>query len=330
METVFERWQSRWLWWWRLRGLRPAERWVSGAVALTVVLCVLGYAWNKWDIARRKRALRAYVTEEASVLPTRPVALVQTMDDVILEAARRPWPGDFSAPELATPEARLELLGRTALFVRAALPEVSRIGAIGGAVRRSEKDAFVLCLRKPPASGAPADVREAATRYWMGGALFEDATHDVLPLHVVHKGLRPLSRAFAEELDEADDHLFVRRLEEEYELRMPSSLAMGRTAASVDLLIAVVDELPEGMVEPEVGKSLTATRRPAILPLIEDAPHDVRAVVWSASTRSVVLRIRTRVDARTVAGENAAMIAPHIQGCQAAMALRTAPLANAR
>ncbi|AKV03813.1 hypothetical protein AKJ09_10476 [Labilithrix luteola] len=228
-----------------------------------------------------------------------------------------------------TSAARLELLGRTALFVRAALPDVSRLDAIGAAVRRSEKDAFVLCLRKPPASSAPEDIREAATRYWMGGALFEDATHDVLPLHLVHKGLRPLSRAFAEELNEADDHLFVRRLEEEYELRMPSSLAMGRTAASVDLLIAVVDELPEGMPEPEIGKSLTATRRPAILPLIEDAPHFVRAVVWSASTRSVVLRTRTMVDARAIGGANTAMIAPHVQGCQAAMALRTVPLAPA-
>ncbi|AKV03812.1 hypothetical protein AKJ09_10475 [Labilithrix luteola] len=57
---------------------------------MTLVLCAVGYLANKWDVARRKRALREYVREEASVLPPRPIALVRSMDDVVLEAARTP------------------------------------------------------------------------------------------------------------------------------------------------------------------------------------------------------------------------------------------------
>lgn len=159
----------------------------------------------------------------------------------------------------------------------------------------------------------------------MGGGLFEDATHDVMPLDVVHKGLRPLSPAFAAELDEANDHLYVRRLEEEYQGRSASALLMARTAASSELLIAVVDELPAGMTEPEVGKSLTATRRPAVLPLVEDSPHAVRVVVWSAEKRAVVLRVRTFVDATHLAlKQNLGMVAAHVHACQAAEALRHA------
>ncbi|MBX3227656.1 MAG: hypothetical protein KIT84_14975 [Labilithrix sp.] len=238
------------------------------------------------------------------------------MDDVMLEAARVEWPGDL------VPRERAALFGKTMLFVRAAVPEIARLDAIGAAVRRSEKDTVALCLVKPPATDAPDDVHAGATRYWLGGALFDDATHDVLPLRAVHSGLRPLSKAFAAELAEADDHLSVRRLEEEYELRKPLAIALARTAADAELLVVVADELPEGMPEPVVGKGLTATRRPAVLPGIEAKPHTVRVVVWSAAERAVVLRVRGRVDAKAHPSTRRPEALVEMHGCQAALLAR--------
>jgi hypothetical protein len=300
------------------------RKWMLAGAAL-VAFVGAAYGASRLDLTRRKRALARAVAAEQAALGERPRALVNAMDDVILEAAKTPWPGDVQAPELAGANERAALFKRTMLYMRAALPEVARLDAIGGAVRRSEKDTVALCLVKPPASASPDDVHAAATRYWLGGALFDDATHDVLPLNVVHKGLRPLSRAFATELEEADDHLSIRRLEEEHDFRQPLAVTLARTAADAELLVVAVDELPEGMAEPEVGKSLTATRRPAILPLIEDAPHHVRVLVWSAERREVILRVRTRVDAKTAPSSRRPRAVAEMHGCQAAFALRGTP-----
>lgn len=302
----------------------PRGGWLAAfvVVVLSAVFggsCVVG----RWDLARRKDVLLTTVRAERTVLPERHRTLALAMDDVVLEATA-PWAGDFAAPGLESPDARAKLFAGSMLYVRAALPEVSRLDAISSAVRRSEKDTVALCLVRPPASASPEDVRTAATRYWIGGALFEDATHDVFPLYAVHKGLRPIGRAFEAEIVEADASIWVHRLEDEYAERSASSLALARIAAESQLLVVVVDELPDGFIEPETGKSLTATRRPAVLPRIEDDPHLIRAVVWSAETRSVVLRVRTRVDAskvRTPPGTYP--LAPSaVHGCQVAMALR--------
>jgi hypothetical protein len=287
-----------------------------------VLFVCAAYGAARLELGRRRKTIAQEIAAERAALSDRPRALVAAMDDVILEATRMPWPGDTHASDLARPEDRAALFGRTMLYVRAALPELARLDAIGGAVRRSEKDTVALCLVKPPASSSPDDVHAAATRYWLGGALFDDATHDVLPLNNVHKGLRPLSRAFANELAEADDHPSVRRLEEEHEHRKPLTLALARTAADAELLVAVVDELPDGMAQPEVGRSLTATRRPAVLPLIEDSPHHVRVVVWSAERREVVLKVRARVDAKTSPSSRRPQAIAEMHGCQAALAAR--------
>jgi hypothetical protein len=307
--------------------LGRAEKWVGGALLAVAGLGTVGVVATRWDLARRKGDLAGAAARESAALGDRPRALVTAMDEVVLAAAEGTWPGDFVAGDLVDPAARSALFEGSIVYARAAVPELSRLDAIGAAVRRSEKDAFVLCLVEPPREATAAALRAAATRYWMGGALFEDATHDVFSLSQVHKGLRPLSDAFAAELAEADDHLFVRRLEEEYDQRTPNALSMARTAASADLLVVVADELPAGFAPPEVGKSLTATRRPAVLPQIEGAPHVVRVVVWSAERRGVVLRIRVPVDARGLGLSEAEriMIAPHVQGCQAAVALRGGP-----
>ncbi len=308
-----------------MRGLRRAtrgEKWVAAALLLCVALGALGGALDAWDIARRRRALMRAIEDERAVLPERPRAFVSAMDDVVLDAARLPYPGDFVAPEVAEPRALDALLGGSALYLRAVLPEVARLDAIAGAVRRSEKDAFVLCWRRPPTSAAAVDVHAAATRYWIGGALHEDATHDVLPLSAVHAGLRPLSHAFADELAQADGRLWLSRLESEYTLRSSNMLALARTAANADVLVTVLDELPDGFAEPDVGRSLTATRRPALLPIIQDTPHMVRIAVWNAAVGRTVLRVRTKVDVTKLGSRDAVMTAPHIQGCQAAMALR--------
>ncbi|MDF2696344.1 MAG: hypothetical protein K0S65_4727 [Labilithrix sp.] len=304
--------------------MKSGRKWILAAMVLATLVGI-AYGASRLELARRNRAVARAVAAERGALAERPRALVDAMDDVILEAARSPWGGDHHAADLATAEQRADLFKRTMLYARAALPEVARLDAIAGAVRRSEKDTVALCLVKPPPSAAPDDVHAAATRFWLGGALFDEATHDVLPLNVVHKGLRPLSQAFATELEAADDHLSIRLLEEEHDYRKPLTITLARTAADAELLVVVVDELPDGMAEPEVGRSLTATRRPAILPTIEDAPHHVRVVVWSAERRAVVLRVRTRVDAKTSPSSRRPQAVAEMHGCQAALAARGAP-----
>ena len=301
--------------------MTAGRKWGVAVTAFVLLVCA-AYGAARLELGRRRRVIAQEIAAERAALSERPRALVAAMDDVILEATRMPWPGDTHAPDLARPEDRAALFGRTMLYVRAALPELARLDAIGGAVRRSEKDTVALCLVKPPASSSPDDVHAAATRYWLGGALFDDATHDVLPLHVVHKGLRPLSQAFASELADADDHLSIRRLEEEHALRRPIAITLARTAADAELLVVVVDELPDGMASPEVGKSVTATRRPALLPLVEHQPHHVRVVVWSGERREVVLRVRTRVDAITSPSSRRPEAVAEMHGCQAALAAR--------
>lgn len=283
-------------------------------VAFVGLVCV-AQAVSRWELGRRKRALAAAVEKERGALPARARALVDVMDSVVLEAAAEPWPGDLGTPGP-------DVFAKTMLYVRAAVPEIARLDAIGVAVRRSEKDSFALCAVKPPSSEAPDDVHAAATRYWLGGALFDDATHDVLPLNAVHTGLRPLSRAFAAELAEADDHLSVRRLEEEYDFRRPIAIALSRTAADAEQLVVIADEMPGDMPPPEVGKGLTATRRPAILPTFEDKPHVVRVVVWSSAEQKVVLRLRAPVDARTHPSTRRPEAVTEMHGCQAAFRAR--------
>lgn len=293
---------------------------VAGAVGASA-------AFTARDLEARKGRLRALVAEEREALPDRVRALALAMDEVALAAAAEPWPGDLAAPGLETAAGREALFARSMVYARAAVPEIARLDAIAGAVRRSEKDPLTLCLVRPPEGPTPEDLRAAATRYWIGGALFEDATHAVFPLYAVHDGLRPLGRAFAAELDEATDALWVRRLEEEYAYRKPAALSLARLAADSDLLVVVADELPPGVSAPELGKSITATRRPPLLPRIEDAPHAVRAVVWSAERREIVLRVRTSADAARSRTREAAYptASSAIQGCQVAMAMRGAP-----
>lgn len=303
------------------------QRLTAAGFAAAALVFLAAHFGSEWDLSRRRRALTAAIDRERRALPDRPRALVESMDDVILEAAKTPWPGDWAEPGLESPEARAALFARSMVYLRAAVPELERLDAIGAAARRSDKDTAVLCLVRPPSSRAPEDVRTAATRYWIGGGLFEDATHEVFALDVVHKGLRPLTRAFSAEIAEADGSLWLRRLEEEYDQRTPHALLMARIAADSDLFVVVGDELPAGFAPPELGKSLTQTRRPAVLPSIEDAPHAVRAVVWSAERRAIVLRVRAEVDARSVlAGTPPShpVAASAIHGCQIALALRPA------
>lgn len=306
-----------------LRGLRGFERYAVGLVVATCVVAVLAKAAMGLDLARRKKALTAAIALERAALPERTQVLLDAVDRVVVDAAAEPWPGDLAADPFVEIGARRALLARQLLYVRAALPEIARLDAVNAAVRRSEKDTVALCLRHPPAERATGEeVRAVATRYWLGGALFDDATRDVLRLDDVMRGLRPLTSAFSAELGQADEALWVKKLEDEQAHRSGTALALARTAAQADLLLVVVDELPDGMEAPEVGPGLTASRRPAILPRIEDRAHVVRAVVWDAGRREVVLRLRTRVDAGALGLKDPERAASEVQGCQVAMALR--------
>ena len=97
---------------------------MAGAAAVVVFGCA-AYGVSRLDIQRRKGAITQEIAAERAALQERPRALVSAMDDVILEAARTPWPGDSALPELATPEQRAALCGRRSRRWRGSTPSAA-------------------------------------------------------------------------------------------------------------------------------------------------------------------------------------------------------------
>lgn len=308
-----------------------AARWSRIEIGTLLTLAFVGLLWLGMDrlfardLRLRRESLLARTAAETAALSPAQARFLPTAERVIVElarAGRADFDADQVSDELSAPGALDELLRRPWGYFRGVQPEVPRPEAVARAAWASWKDGFVLCATEPPATSRPEDLYATARRYYMRGALFEDATADVTRLANVHRGIRVLTPGWADEVRASDDALWLRRLELEEAERTSAAVARAKAAAASRLLIVVIDELPPGRSAPEVGPSLTDGQRESILPLVEEEPHWARVLVHDLEADRPLLRLRRHLDARRLGISNSLSYTAVLQGCELAVETR--------
>jgi hypothetical protein len=163
--------------------------------------------------------------------------------------------------------------------------------AIDEAARRSGKDAFLLCLQHPPASGAERDLLAKVRGVYFDGAKVDGETANVRRLADAHAGLAALGPAFEGAVRAADELPALRKLGRELEAVPVEQAAR---AVGAELFIAVVDDAAEA-----------------------------RVLLVDLASKEVLLRLRRRPE-EVGTSAPAALHREEIQACALALAVRRA------
>jgi hypothetical protein len=215
-------------------------------VVLAVLLCGLGYASYRAErraVAAERTALSAALDEQRARLPSGHESFVATTDRWIAEAARDPDRADLVAPSVKG--ALDERLRRPAVYVHLAAAETGDGHAIDEAALASSKDAFLLCLLRPPPSGSERELLAKVRGVYFAGAKVDDETANVRRLAEAHVGLAAVGPSFEGAVRQADG------LPELAKLRRTltaAPVAEAARAAAAELLIVVVDDGPGARV----------------------------------------------------------------------------------
>lgn len=241
-----------------------------------------------------RAALLAEIEQRRAALPAGHEGFLAAVDPFITEAAADTAPPDFVDPALREPGALDAWLGRPAVYVRAAANELRDARTRDDAAGASTKDAFLLCLMAPPASGAERDLLSTVRGVYFGGAKVDEQTANVRRLADAQVGLAVLGPAFEGSVRAAEEPLALKKLRRDLRAAPTEEAAK---AAAADLLILVADE------------TARTGRRSARISLVD-----------LASNRPL-LRARFSVPA---AGTSAiaALHREHIEGCSLALSVR--------
>jgi hypothetical protein len=306
----------------RMLSDRSASRAVLGALVGVGVL----WAGGSWTFARelegRRDALLARTSTEARALTDAQARFLPSAERAIVDAGSRTYAGDLVAPELANEGALDELLARRWVYFRGVAEEVRRPEEAGRAAWASWKDGFVLCAMQPPATRDPLEQKRTAQRYYLRGALFEDATSHVSRFDTVSRALSVLSDRWSGEVRAADNALWLHRLELEERERDARDVERAKVGAESGLLVVVMDELLPSQKVPEAGPGLTDHQRESLLPALEEEAHWARVEIHDLHAGRPLLRMRRFLDAKKLGLVDGKLYTASLQGCELAMEMR--------
>jgi hypothetical protein len=238
----------------------------AGAVLLLIGLVLFGWQPDDSEVERSRARLLSNVEQARKTLSPRELQLVTRTEALLLEAAQNPH-DNMVDPRLRTAETRDSWLAERAVYVRGELAAFSEEASMRTAIHASVKDAFVLCLFSPPASGTETDLLAEAYVAFSGG--LEKRTPQVRRLQSAMVGLSLLSRSWVKEVEDAPTLLELGRLHTAFD---HAQIDHAVDAARATHLVYVFDEKPEeegatshairvGLVDVASGKPWLRTRR---------------------------------------------------------------------
>jgi hypothetical protein len=261
-------------------------------VMIAVILGGLGYASHRAEraaVAAERAELEGALTAQRGRLPTGHQGFVAATDRFIAAAAGAADPADLVAPSV---KGALDgWLSRPAVYARLPIAEARDARARGDAVLGSSKDAFLLCLLRPPSSGSERDLLAKVRGVYLGGVKADEETANVRRLADAHVGLAAVGPTFEGALRVADGVPELRKLRRFLDAAPVPEAAK---AAAAELFIVVLDEGAAARVE-----------------------------LVDLGTGSVILRVRRPLEAPG-ASPAAAVNREPIQACALARAVRSA------
>ncbi|WP_437893548.1 hypothetical protein [Sorangium sp. So ce124] len=264
--------------------------------AAVVLLAVAMYVQDRRAIEAERRALLAVLDERRAEFPAGYEGFLEATDRWLGEAASDGDPADVVDPSLRAPGALDALLHRPAVYVRAPRVELRDACRIDDAARGSDKDAFLLCLLKPPPSPSERDLLTKVRGVYFGGTKVDEETANVRRLAEARLGLAVLGPAFEGTVRAASDVAALRRHRNELD-RSPIELA--KKAAGAEVLIIVADSPVE-----------TTT-----------SASSARVSVVDLAAKKVLLRVGRRVDQQGLSPMGV-LHREQIEGCGLAFAVR--------
>jgi hypothetical protein len=272
----------------------PGLRWARVfPFAVALVLFLLGYASYRAErraVAAERASIEGALAEQRARLPAGHEGFVADTDQWIREAVR-----DASLPDLVAPALKGALDGwlrRPAVYARLPAAEARDARSLDDAARASSKDAFLLCLIRPPASGSERDLLAKVRGTYFGGAKVDEETANVRRLADAHVGLAAVGPTFEGAVRGAAELPELRKLRRGLEA---APVAEAARAAAAELLILVLDE----------------------------GPTSARVELVDLRARTVVLRLDRRLE-EPGSSPAAAVHREALQGCALAGAVRRA------
>lgn len=215
--------------------------------ALAVVIGALGYGSYRAErraVAAERSALLVAIDEQRARLPAGYEGFVDATDRWIAEAARDADRSDLVAPSL---KGSLDaVLRRPAVYVRLPAASATDAHALDEAAKASDKDAFLLCLLRPPPSGSERDLLAKVRGVYFGGAKVDEETASARRLADAHAGVAALGLSFAGAVQASDG---LAELKKQRRALEGAKVAEAARALAAKVLLVVLDEGSAARVE---------------------------------------------------------------------------------
>lgn len=285
-----------------LSGAVAAKERVRLARVLPVVLLVIvaglgmtAMVYGRRELEKERAELLGVIAVRRAALPAGNEAFLGVVDHFITETAGDTAPPDVIEASLKGPDGLAKLLARPSVYIHATAGDLADSRKIDEAARASDKDSFLHCLAKPPASGSEKDLLASVKGVYFQGAKVEDETSSIRRLTDARLALSVVGPAFEERVTAAQERKSLHLLRKE----LDAAPATDRAARAVgaEVLIVVADVAAK-----------TSTR-------------EARVAFLEVPTKTVLYRGRLKVDA---AGRTAAstFYSAEVDGCAFALAVR--------
>jgi hypothetical protein len=157
----------------------------------------------------------------------------------IRDAARDGDPADELAAGIKGRAALEGWLRRPGVYVRMTLAEARDPRSLEEATKGSTKDAFLLCLMRPPESTSERDRLAKVRGVYFDGAKVDEETVNVRRLAAAQTGLAAVGPSVEAAMRVADDLPTLRKLRRDLEA---APMADAARAAAAEVMIVVLDE----------------------------------------------------------------------------------------
>jgi hypothetical protein len=212
-------------------------------MAVLGALAFVTYRAERRAVAAERASILEALAAQRARLPPGHEGFLAVTDRWIADVARDADPADVVSSALRG--ALDGWLRRPAAYVRLPLAEARDAPAIDQAARASGKDAFVLCLLRPPPSASERDLLAKVRGTYFAGSKVDEETASVRRLADAHVGLLALGPSLEGEVRAAADLPELRKLRRTLE---GAPVAEAARASAAEMFVVVLDEGPNARV----------------------------------------------------------------------------------